>query len=189
MANATPADGLMLLLTAEQATGIDLVTLVAAASVWANPAVHSSLIAKNPLRLWYPRLRRCRKGAGERKGQVIEGVRLDDNTYANFALKDALPLGSRNYINYSVCHIWPDSCYDERCHTCIANLVLIPSPLMSLTDFHAEIRDALKYHSWELYQWCPPGKLAPSKPARYPQSWRQPEAFTSDVEARVRGRC
>jgi len=185
MATSTPGDGLVLLLAAEQATGIDLVTLVAAASVWAHPLVHSRLMAKNPLGLWYPGVRRYRNGAGEKKGQVVEGVRLDDNTYANFALKDALPLGSRQYSNYAVCHIWPDSCYDERCHTCIANLVLIPSPLMSLTDFHPEIRHALQYRSWELYQWYPPGVSVPSKPARYPSSWRQPEPFTAEVESRV----
>jgi hypothetical protein len=186
MASPTPADGLVLLLAAERATGTDVVGLVAAAAVWANPLVHSELLAKNPLGLWYPGLRRYRKGAGERKGQVIGDIRLDDNTYANFALKNALPLGPRSYVNYSVCHIWEDSCYDERCYTSIANLVLIPSPLMSLTDFHPALQDALKYRSWELYRWCPPGAAMPLKPNRYPTCWRPPEPFTAGVEARVR---
>jgi hypothetical protein len=186
MAYPAPADGLALLLAAEQATGTDVVALVAAAAVWANPLVHSELLTKNPLGLWYPGLRRCRKGADEKKGQVVGGVRLDDNTYASFALKNALPLGPRNYLNYSVCHIWRDSCYDEQCYTSIANLVLIPSPLMSLTDFHPGLEDALKYRSWELYHWCPPDDAMPLRPNRYPVSWRLPEPFTAEVEARVR---
>ncbi len=184
--SAAPADGLVVLLAAEQATGTDVVALVAAAAVWANPSVHSELLKKRSLGLWYPGLRRYRKGAGEKKGQVVEGVRLDDNTYANSALKNALPHGPRSYVNYSVCHIWNDSCYDERCYTAIANLVLIPSPLMSLTDFHPELQEALRYRSWELYQWRPPGTVIPSKPTRYPACWRLPEPYTAEVAARLR---
>ena len=185
-ASTTPADGLVVLLAAEQATNTDVVALVAAAAVWANPLVHTELLTKNPLGLWYPGLRRYRKGAGEKKGQVIGGVRLDDNTYANFALKNALPHGPRSYVNYSVCHIWTNSCYDDQCYTAIANLVLIPSPLMSLTDFHPELQHALQYRSWELYQWHPPRTAIPSKPSRYPVSWRAPEPYTAEVAARLR---
>jgi hypothetical protein len=163
-----PDDGLVLLKNAEAETTTDLPALVAAASVWANPKVHELLMANDGLGLWYPAMRRYRKGANERKGGKLHGVTLDDNTYANFALKNSLPFGARAYRNYSVCHIWPESCYDDRCYTCIANLVLVPSPLMSITDFHPVIQSALKYRSWELYAWCPPRANPPIRPDGYP---------------------
>jgi hypothetical protein len=188
MSSAAPANGLDLLQTAEETTGTDVVAFVAATAVWANPRVHDELLAKNPLGLWFPDLRRYHRGAGEKRGQVIDGIRLDDNTYANNALKNALPLGSRRYVNYCVCHVWQNSCYNERCYTVMANLVLIPSPLMSLTDFHKATQDALQYRSWELYHWRPTDASDPSRPELYPSSWRPPEPFTADVEARLRKR-
>jgi hypothetical protein len=187
-ADVCPPDGFALLRVAEQETGTDLAAFLAAATVWANPRVHAVLLRSDPLGLWYPGTRRYKRGAGERRGQVIDGIRLDDNTYANFALKNALPGGARSYDNYSVCHIWPDTCYDARCHTCIANLVLVPSPLMSITDYHPSIQAALKFRSWELYEWQPPGLPVPTKPERYPSTWRAPEPFTTEIESRLSGR-
>ncbi|HWQ55093.1 MAG TPA: hypothetical protein VN442_15505 [Bryobacteraceae bacterium] len=48
--------------------------------------------------------------------------------------------GYKGFQNCAVCHIWPNSCYDERYHTCVANLVLLPSALASLTDFDPQVR-------------------------------------------------
>jgi len=183
----SPKDGLQLLEMAERETSMDLAALVAAASVWANPKVHEMLKANGGVGPWYPATRRYGKGA-ERKGDVLEGIRLDDNTYANYALKNALPLGARAYRNYSVCHIWPESCYDDRCYTCIANLILTPSLLMSMTDCHPAIQNALKYRAWELYSWYPPEAAPPYIPAHYPGRWRTPEPFTAEIADRLSGR-
>ena len=183
-----PEDGLQLLEMAERETTTDLAALVAAASVWANPKIHDILKANGRFGLWYPATRRYRKGATERKGQILDGIRLDDNTYANYALKNALPLGARAYLNYSVCHIWPESCYDDRCYTCIANLVLVPSPLMSITDCHPATQNALRYRAWELYSWYPPQATPPYRPDQYPSHWRTPEPFTTEIADRLNGR-
>lgn len=75
--------------------------------------------------------RRMRITLGERRGQFVDGVRLDDNTYANQAIKIAA-IGSREIEGFHTSHVWPGSCYDPRYHTCIANLVLIPAPLAGL---------------------------------------------------------
>jgi hypothetical protein len=83
-----PEDGLELLKRAALETTTDLAALVAAASVWANPKVHSVLKANGGFGLWYPATRRYRKGVNERKGQILGGIRLDDNTYANYALEE-----------------------------------------------------------------------------------------------------
>lgn len=54
-----------------------------------------------------------------------------------------------------VCHIWPGTTYDERYHTLLANLVLIPRILANLSDYFNAVIDVLKYRSYELYGWYP----------------------------------
>jgi hypothetical protein len=76
----SPEDGLKLLEMAERETTTDLAALVAAASVWANPEIHETLKANGKSGLWYPATRRYRKGTTERKGQILDGIRLNDNT-------------------------------------------------------------------------------------------------------------
>lgn len=144
---------------------IDLSQLVAGAAFWA-PNDKNIGVAK------YPNVRRAK--ASEKRGDMSDGVRLDDNTYANQASKKALcHLGKFN--GFTACHIWPGTCYDERYHTVLANLVLLPSALSSLTDHNTEIEKCLQYRSWKLYRWYPDGKAKPSRPKNYPENWRQPE--------------
>jgi len=38
----------------------------------------------------FQKVRRGRMGQGEQRGQILDGIRLDDNSYANVALKRAL---------------------------------------------------------------------------------------------------
>ena len=78
--------------------------------------------------------------------------------------------------SYTTCHIWEQTCYDTRYHTCIANLVLIPSAIASLSDFDKQIHDILKFQAWELFKWPPSGKRVP-KPSHYPTNWAYPRAF------------
>lgn len=157
---------------------IDLAKLVALTSVWANPKVFDSLREQNQYGVWYLNIRRCRH-KGEARRQTINGITLDDNSKAKEAIK--LATGIKEITNYHACHVWAESCYDEKYHTCIANLVLIPAPLAGLTDHHPEIIEILKYKAFELFNWYPIEKSPPSKPIKYPSQWKEPADFSEKV--------
>lgn len=138
-----------------------LIDIIAATAIWVNP----DRISLNPV---YPNTKR---GRAKEKGNVVDGIRIDDNTYANVAIKKAIS-GSIDFKNYMACHIWPGTTYDERYHTLLANLVLIPRILANLSDYFSAVIDVLKYRSYELYGWHPEGTAAPQRPSYYPQFWR-----------------
>lgn len=144
---------------------IDLPALVAACAFWV-PA------NDNAIRPVSPRVRRAR--SDEKRGMVTpDGSLLDDNTFANRVPKTALShLGK--FEGFAVCHIWPQTCYDERYHTLPANLVLLPRELAGLTDHNLLVEQCLKYRAWELYKWHPKDQPAPKKPENYPSNWREP---------------
>lgn len=137
-----------------------LIDVIAQSSIWASPDRVSSTAV-------YPNVKR---GAAKDKGQIIDGIRIDDNTYANRALKEAV-CKSVKFENYEVCHIWPYTTYDERYHTLLQNLVMIPRLLAGLSDHYEEVVNVLKYRAWELYKWHPEGEEIPAKPAYYPSNW------------------
>ena len=122
----------------------------------------------------HPHIRR--KHAHEKRGWKGDEY-LDDNTYPNAQMK---AMGAKRYNlaprSYTTCHIWEQTCYDTRCHTCIANLVLLPSAIASLSDFDKQIQDILKFRAWELFKWSPSGKPVP-RPDDYPRGWAYPQAF------------
>lgn len=155
--------------------GIDLPALIAQVALWAPVHEHRKRKSdENPTGAVYPKVRRARIGTGEKPGQVVGGIRLDRNNYANEAVRRALGLHKRRGDGYQACHIWPDSCYDERYHTVLANLVLIPGPLVSLTDFDQDVIAALQYRSFELFGWHPLEEELPEPSASYPNNWREP---------------
>lgn len=167
---------------------IHLSVLVAETGLWANPEVHRILVAETGRASYFPKHRRYRPGQGERCGAVLRnGVRLDNNSLANHAIKQALGVG-KSAKGFETCHIWPNSCYDVRYHTAIANLVLLPRALASLSDYNAEVRQVLQYHALELYGWYPEKQAKPSKPNFYPTNWREPEPFTERIAKTIRRR-
>lgn len=174
-------DAVTLLREASQRHGLHLSVFVAETSLWAHPNVHRTLMAENGTGAFFVNTRRCRAGDGERPSAVIDGVRLDNNSYANHAIKQALGLGRNGAIGFETCHIWPRTCYDARYHTAVANLVLLPRPLAGLTDHDAEIRAALQYRAFDLYDWHPADEPPPVRPAFYPESWRPPLPFSPVV--------
>ncbi len=160
--------------------------LIARTALWANPAVHEHLLAKGtPAKC--PKVRRMRISRGERRGDIIDGIRLDDNTYANNAIKWAIGVGRKNIRGYETCHIWEDTCYDERYHTVIANLVLLPRPLAALTDHYAPTQNILKYRAYELYKWHPDEHATPVKPDGYVSCWREPEPIPDILMRKAAG--
>lgn len=167
---------------------IHLSVLVAETALWASPEVHRRLVEENGTGAYFPRMRRHRRPAGERPGTVVDGVRLDSNTYANHAIKRALGLPRGTEKGFEACHIWPRSCYDPDCHTTIANLILLPRALGALSDHDEEISAALRFRSYELYGWHPVTEQAPVRPEFYPQNWREPMPFSDRVARSIAGR-
>lgn len=164
-----------MLLEALKRHDIHLSVLVAETSLWAHPDVHMRLLRKTGSAAMFPNVRRARVGQGENRGQTVNGIRLDDNSYANVAIKRALGLHRLDVEGFEARHIWPRTCYDERFHTAIANLVLLPRALAALSDHDSEIQASLQYRAWELYGWYPDGQAVRQRPAFYPSSWRAPE--------------
>ena len=167
-------DASVMLKDAALKNNIHLSTLVAETAIWANPNMHDG----TP---WYPNTRRCRTAQGEKRGQILDGVKLDDNTYAYQAIKRAVGIPNNCLVGFEACHIWPNTCYDPRYYTTIANLVLIPRAIAGVSDHDPEVQAVLQYRSYELYGWYPEGLQCPSKPAFYPKAWRAPEAFNQEV--------
>lgn len=70
--------------------------------------------------------------------------RRETNEAANLALTMALGLRTTNRTNWSCCHIWSvdDPSFqagnavakDHRFYSCVANMVLLPTPLKTFTD-------------------------------------------------------
>lgn len=145
---------------------IDLCSLVAGCAFWAP-------IGKNCVVPIHQNVCRARLGKGEKRRETVNGITFDDNTKANRALKNSLKHVG-HFKAFEVCHIWPDTCYDVRYHTTLANLVMLPRALAGLTDHDQAIQKCLQYRSWELYGWHPEDEAQPKKPEKYPTNWRDP---------------
>lgn len=169
--------------------GIDFSALVAEVGLWVLPDIHARNVTPgNPTGAVRKDVRRARLGSGERPGTVVDGVRLDRNNYAGHAIREAIGVPRGDLAGYQACHVWPETCYDARYHTVLANLVLVPAPIVSLTDHDPAVIAALQYRSYELYGWHPVEAARPARPAAYPTNWRGPLARPSDPLVRVPGR-
>jgi hypothetical protein len=151
------------------------------------------------LPVWYPEHARRRHfyKAGWSEPQMNKnqttGVsvhKTEGNVYANKALTQALGLRQSTRPNWSCCHIWgvDDSTFqqanavvsDHRFYSCIANMVLLPTPLKAFTDTMPEIKAMLRICARNLYGWqCDHETMAEVNAALdgwndwsiYPQSW------------------
>lgn len=181
-------DGITMLREATARHGIHLSVVVAETALWANQEVYRRLLAEHGSSTYFPNMRRYRAGAGERRGEVRGTERLDDNSYANHAIKQAIGVRATDVVGFETCHIWPKTCYDARYHTNIANLVLIPRPLAGLSDHDPEIQAALQFRSYELYGWHPAECPAPTRPEFYPSVWLAPMPFTARIARALENR-
>lgn len=176
-------DGSKILFDALKELQINLPELVAKTSLWASPEAVKKLKRKLGSSTRYPNVRR--KRGEEIKGDVVNGIRFDDNTYANIAIKEMLGYkgDSKKHIkNMFTCHIYDETCYDEDYHTKIENLVLIPKAIAQLSDYHDEVKLVLKYRAYELYGWYyPKDKEPPTKPSNYPKYWNNNNHFNITI--------
>lgn len=112
----------------------------------------------------------------------------EGNLYANKALTHALGLRGDDRPNWSCCHIWgiDDATYastnlivqDPRYYSCVANMVLLPTPLKAFTDVMPEVKAMLRTCAFHTYGWrCGHDAVAavdieaPGKDPAYPPSW------------------
>lgn len=121
-------------------------------------------------------------------GQSIH--KSEANTHASLALTLALGLKSKQRPNWSCCHIWgiDDPKFqrsntvvrDNRFFSCIANMVMLPTPLKAFTDALPEIKTMLRLCAFNLYGWkCDHDELSNEHQkldawkdwGAYPKSW------------------
>ena len=89
--------------------------------------------------------------------------KVEGNVYANKALTWALGLRQATRPNWSCCHIWGvnDATYqasnsvvqDRRYYSCVANMVLLPTPLKAFTDTMPDVKAMLRICARNLYGW------------------------------------
>lgn len=154
---------------ATQKLNINFASLIALCAIWAPAEQHA---AQHDGQGTYARVPNCRrKRPSEPRGEV-GGIIYDDNTRPNSQMKSmAKKYYGVNLVDFTVCHVWPGTCYNQRYHTCYANLVCIPAAIHSLTDFDAHVAACLKYRAYELYGWKPDESEIPEKPENYPTEW------------------
>lgn len=124
------------------------------------------------LPVWYPEHARKAKffksnwsepqtNKNQTSGEVMDKV--EGNVHANEALTRALGLTKKQRPNWSCCHIWggDDLTYqssnlvvqDPRYFSCVANMVLLPSPLKAFTDSMIEVKTMLRICAKFSFDW------------------------------------
>lgn len=118
----------------------------------------------------------------------------EGNINANKALTKALGLRGKQRPNWSCCHIWglDDDHYqssnevvqDHRFFSCVANMVLLPTPLKAFTDTMIEVKTMLRVCALHLYGWLCEHEAVSNTGAQianwsdwgdYPVSWPKPD--------------
>ncbi|WP_400191113.1 hypothetical protein [Hymenobacter sp. B81] len=129
-----------------------LLQLVAATSLWADRSTVDMLRqeAGNGTARWFLNVRRTR--VKSEVGLFVDGVYLDDNSKANWAIKTAIGYPGK-FKKFHACHIYDahNEAYDPLYFCSIPNLVLIPSAIHSLADHSSECKQLLKYRAYWLY--------------------------------------
>ncbi|MBM9593438.1 hypothetical protein [Roseitranquillus sediminis] len=106
--------------------------------------------------------------------QEIDGRRLmvDDNTSPRWAL-----LWSHGYRmthpakGWTIAHVWTRA-RDPDSYTHLANILMMPEPLASLSDKQGPLGPYLRFHAFDAYGWSPAGEDAPGRPDGYEMiSW------------------
>ena len=112
------------------------------------------------------------------------------NGNANETLTKALGLRAKDRSDWSCCHIWGNDdpkfqatnlvVRDHRFYTCVANMVLLPTPLKAFTDSMQQVKAMIRICARNLYRWqCDHETLLESNAEldcwddweHYPSSW------------------
>jgi hypothetical protein len=144
----------------------EIASLIERTAKWVAPETFELLP------LWFPE--HCRRGAFFKENWSTPQMnksrttghsvhKTEGNLHANKALTLALGLRSKLRPNWSCCHVWgvDDASYqlsntivmDRRFFSCIANMVLLPTPLKAFTDAMPELKAMLRICARNLYCW------------------------------------
>ncbi|MFH2001744.1 MAG: hypothetical protein ABIK28_18810 [Planctomycetota bacterium] len=142
---------------------IDLIPLIVRTAKWVHPETFKLLPA------WYPEFsRRAKRYDAKWRTITINKKRGEEkhegNERAQAALKKALGIrDEKDWPNWTCCHIWgvDDPKFqlrnsivrDPKYYSCVANMVLLPTPIKALTDSVSEVKTMLRICAWNLYGW------------------------------------
>lgn len=136
--------------------------LIARTGRWVHPEVFRAMP------VWYPETARKQPlyKADWRTRQTNKGEpKAEGNVAAQTALYTALGLlTTQRPKNWTTCHIWgyDDPSFaggsavvqDPRYFSCVANMVLLPTPLKGFTDAVPEVKRHLRVCAFHLYGWA-----------------------------------
>lgn len=194
MSETALPDGLKALLTELKLS--EVMRLIERTARWVDPDTFRLLP------LWYPEYARreyfyknnwSEQQMNKNRQTGHTEHKREGNRYANKALTQALGLTSDARPNWSCCHVWgvDDASYqetnavvqDHRFFSCVANMVLLPTPLKAFTDAIPEVKAMLRICAHNLYGWhCDHESTAKAVAAidswgdwnAYPESWPRP---------------
>lgn len=120
----------------------------------------------------------------------ISSHKSEGNVHANKALTLALGLRSDGRKGWSCCHIWgvDDQTYQQAnvvvqepmFFSCVANMILLPTPLKAFTDIVPEVKTILRICARNMYGWQCDHEMMKAVNAElddwnnwknYPESW------------------
>ena len=132
-----------------------------------------------------------KRGEEEFVEKYGKSVLYDDNTtprwaflWANGYLTTSLPPGG-----WTLAHVWAKS-KDPEAYTHLANLVMMPECLASLSDKEGPLVKILRYHAQLKYGWRPNQEPVVEKPIRFDDlEWRYLDPICNPREQVNRGLC
>jgi hypothetical protein len=91
----------------------------------------------------------------------------DDNTTPRWALMWTHGYSqTKHHSGWTFAHVWTAA--DKiSSYTHLANLVMVPECLASLTDKNGPLVAFFRWHAWHVYGWKPNGAAKPSRPKHY----------------------
>lgn len=139
-----------------------IIDWVAARSLW----VHPEAVRRVPV--VFPQTRRKRHD--EKRGDIIDGLRVGTNVPAQEAFWTARGESGKDYRNQYVCHLYDASPYLPLHNTHLANLCVFPRGIQSMSEW-APVQAVLHWHAYQLYGYTGPEEEPPTEPAYYPTLW------------------
>lgn len=159
-----------------------IMEMIAQSARWVHPEVFKRLP------VWRPEKARkaplYKKDWRTRSASKSGALKFETNGGALRSLREALALAKPK--NWTTCHIWgyDDANFagksvvvqDSRFYSCVANMVLLPTPLKGFTDAVPTIKHHLRVCAFHLYGWACEHE-ASSAEAELVKSGKIPEGY------------
>lgn len=144
---------------------------------------HPRTVRQTGGRALFPAIRNPRR-VGQIDTHNGKRVLLDDNKSATDAFLWANGL-SRRGPDTQFNHVYATS-LDSEAYTALPNICMTPAFIAKLTDTSEDVRNLLRYRSYQLYEWTPAGHEPPERPEDYEAlEWAAPLPPVEDVRAAI----